>query len=224
MICWSAISTLVFPLKKSVFFYTIEPQCVYVSVCKRVSLTLCNPIVCSLPGSSVHETFQARVLEWFAFSCFRGSSWPRDQTQVSVSPTLVGRFFITGPPAKPRATVQWLKSEKKKLTLPNTITASLVAQMVKHLPAMRETRVRFLGWEDPLEKEMTIHSSTLAWKILWMEEPDRLQSMGLQRVRHDWATSLHFNTITKSITHLQILSNDPIMLLYIFLFILIFRI
>ena len=56
--------------------------------------------------------------------------------------------------------------------------ASLVAQMVKHLPAMRETRVRFLGQEDPLEKEMAIHSSTLAWKIPWMEEPDRLQSMG----------------------------------------------
>ena len=53
---------------------------------------------------------------------------------------------------------------------------------------MRETRVRFLGQEDPLEKEMAIHASTLAWKIPWMEEPDRLQSMGLQRVRHDWTT------------------------------------
>ena len=58
-------------------------------------------------------------------------------------------------------------------------------QTVKHLPAMRETRVRFLVREDPLEKEMAIHSSTLAWKIPWTEEPDRLQSMGLQRVRHD---------------------------------------
>ena len=51
--------------------------------------------------------------------------------------------------------------------------ASLVAQTVKRPPAMRETRVRFLGWEDPLEKEMAVHSSTLAWKIPWMEEPDR---------------------------------------------------
>ena len=67
--------------------------------------------------------------------------------------------------------------------------ASLVAQMVKRLPAMRETRVGFLGWEDPLEKEMAIHSSTLAWKIQWTEKPDRLQSMGSQRVGHDWATS-----------------------------------
>ena len=62
------------------------------------------------------------------------------------------------------------------------IWASLVAQTVKHLPAMWETRVRFLGQEDPLEKEMAIHSSSLAWKIPWMEEPDRLQSMGSQRV------------------------------------------
>ena len=67
---------------------------------------------------------------------------------------------------------------------------SLVAQTVKHLPAMQETRVQFLGQEDHLEKEMAIHSSTLAWKTPWTEEPDRLQSMGSQRDTHDWATSL----------------------------------
>ena len=66
--------------------------------------------------------------------------------------------------------------------------------MVKLLPAVQETRVRSLGWEDPLEKEMATHSSTLAWKIPWTEEPGRLQSMGLQRVRHDWATSFHFTS------------------------------
>ena len=63
--------------------------------------------------------------------------------------------------------------------------ASLVAQTVRHLLAMQETWVRYLGREDPLEKEKAIHSSTLAWKIPWMEEPDRLQSMGSQRVGHD---------------------------------------
>ena len=63
--------------------------------------------------------------------------------------------------------------------------ASLMAQMVKRLPTMRKTRVRSLGWEDPLEKEMATHSSILAWKIPWTEEPGRLQSMGLQRVGHD---------------------------------------
>ena len=63
--------------------------------------------------------------------------------------------------------------------------ASLVAQTVKRLSTMPETRVRSLGWEDPLEREMAIHSSTIAWKTPWTEEPDRLQSMGLQRVGHD---------------------------------------
>ena len=62
---------------------------------------------------------------------------------------------------------------------------SLVAQMVKHLPTMEETRVRSLGWEDPLVKEMVTHFSMLAWKIPWTEEPGWLQSMGSQRVGHD---------------------------------------
>ena len=62
---------------------------------------------------------------------------------------------------------------------------TMVAQTVKHLPAMQETQVQFLGREDPLEKDMVIHSSTLAWKIPWTEKPDRLQSMGSQRVGHD---------------------------------------
>ena len=57
--------------------------------------------------------------------------------------------------------------------------------MVKRLPAVQEIRVQSLGQEDPLEKEMTTHSSTLAWKIPWMEELGRLQSMGSQRVGHD---------------------------------------
>ena len=60
-----------------------------------------------------------------------------------------------------------------------------MAQMIKRLPAMWENRVQFLGREDPLEKEMAIHSSTLAWKIPWTEEPDRLQPMGSQRVGPD---------------------------------------
>ena len=63
------------------------------------------------------------------------------------------------------------------------LEASPVAQAVKRLPTMRETRV--LGQEDPLEKEMATHSSILAWKIPWTEEPGRLQSVGSQRVGHD---------------------------------------
>ena len=64
-------------------------------------------------------------------------------------------------------------------------TESLAAQTGKRLPAMQETRVRSLGREDPLEKEMAPHSSTIAWKIPWMEEPGGLQSTGSQRVGHD---------------------------------------
>ena len=57
--------------------------------------------------------------------------------------------------------------------------------VVKNLPAMQETRVRSLGWEDPLEEGKATHSSTLAWRIPWTEEPGRLQSIGLHRVGHD---------------------------------------
>ena len=76
--------------------------------------------------------------------------------------------------------------------------ASLVAQMVKCLPAMREIWVQYLDQEDPLEKEMATHSSTLAWKMPWMEQPGRLQSMGSQKVGHDWVTSfISFQTEIK---------------------------
>ena len=78
------------------------------------------------------------------------------------------------------------------MLLPFSPGASLVAQRIKHLPAVQENWVRSLGWEDPLEKEMAPHSSTLAWRIPWREEPGGLQSTGSQRVGHDWATSLRF--------------------------------
>ena len=71
------------------------------------------------------------------------------------------------------------------VTVIEPLPGFLVAQTGKCLPAIRETWVRSLGWEDPLEKEMATHSSTLAWKIPWTEDPGGLQSMGSQRVRHD---------------------------------------
>ena len=74
--------------------------------------------------------------------------------------------------------------------------ASLVAQRLKCLPPMLETQVQSLGWEDPLEKEIAPYSSTLAWRIPWTEEPGRLQSVGSQRVWHNWATSLSLYTLT----------------------------
>ena len=67
-----------------------------------------------------------------------------------------------------------------------------MAQTIKCLPTMQETWVQSLGQENPLEKEMATHSSTVAWKIPWTEEPGRVQSMGSQRVGHDWVSSLHF--------------------------------
>ena len=68
---------------------------------------------------------------------------------------------------------------------PNSQKSFKLSQIVKNLPAMQETGVQPLGQQDILEKEMTTHSSILAWKIPWLEEPGRLQSMGLQRVGHD---------------------------------------
>ena len=67
-----------------------------------------------------------------------------------------------------------------------------ILDLVKHLPTIQETQVGSLGWEDPLEKEMGTNSSTFAWKIPWTEEPGKLQSIGSQRVGHDWATSLYY--------------------------------
>ena len=84
----------------------------------------------------------------------------------------------------------WTKLCKLKIMIYEDF--SLAAQRIKHLPAMQETWIWSLGREDPLEKEMATHSSILAWRIPWTEEPGRLQSMGSQRVRYNWATSLSF--------------------------------
>ena len=88
---------------------------------------------------------------------------------------------------------------------------------VKHLPAMWETRVQSLGWEDPLQKEIATHFSTLAWKIPWTEEPGSLQSMGSQKVGHDQATSLHFTLLSAvrvgSSAYLRLLILLPVILI-----------
>ena len=108
----------------------------------------------------------------------------------------------SGPPTKsrgdvsPRESPQTESEDREKgngspegmssnaLSLGSSVT-SLVAQTVKHLPTMQETGVRSLGQEDPLEKRMAPHSSTLVWKVPWTEEPGRLLSMGSKSVRHD---------------------------------------
>ena len=70
-----------------------------------------------------------------------------------------------------------------------------MAPVVKNLPAMPETQVQSLGWEDPQEKEMATHFSIPAWKIPRTEEPGKLQSMGSQRIRHNWAMNTHSQTL-----------------------------
>ena len=101
---------------------------------------------------------------------------PGIEPESLMSPALAGRFFTTS--------ATW-KAPLITFTFPHLYSAFLVAQMVKCLSTMQETWVRSLGWEDTLEKEMAIHSRTIAWKIPWTEEPGRLQSMGSQRVGHD---------------------------------------
>ena len=119
--------------------------------------SLVRILCCSSPGSSVHGILQARILEWVAISLFRGSSWPRDQTQVSCT---AGRLFNV-----------------RTTRMCFIIWASLVAQMLKNPPAVQETQIQSLGWEDPLEKEMATYSIILTWRIPWAEEPGRLQSI-----------------------------------------------
>ena len=144
---------------------------------------LWDPVDCSPPGSSVHGVLQARILGWVSVSRATGSSWPRGQNlHLLVSPALAGRFFTIVPKnsfeGKPK----------------NKHGSYLVAQIVKSLPAMQETWVRSLGREGYLEKEMATHSSILAWRIPWTEEPGGLQSMGSQRAGHDWALTLFQTT------------------------------
>ena len=110
-------------------------------------MSLCGPIDCGPPGSSVHGIFQEKILELVAISYSRGSSWLRNQTHISCVSC----------------------SDSLPLTPPG-----------KYIYVC-------------MEKAMAPHSSTLAWKIPWTEEPGRLQSMGSQRVRHDWATYFHFS-------------------------------
>ena len=130
-------------------------------------LTLRNPVDCSLPGSSVHGIFQARVLEWGAITfsgshCYRCLKVWCDDSRIP-----------------------YVWREKVDTSGESTKFPSLIMMInnSKHLT-------------DISEKVMAPHSSTFAWKILWTEEPGRLQSMGSGRVGHDWVTSLSLFTFT----------------------------
>ena len=133
--------------------------------------TLCDPMDCSLPGSSVHGIFQARVLEWVSISFSRRSSQPRDRTLVS---RIVGRRF--------------------------TVWATREVPTHPQMQETLETQIWSLGWEDPLEKGMTTHSSILAWRIPWTEETGGLQSIGSQKVGHTWSNLACTHPRTCSLT------------------------
>ena len=97
-----------------------------------------------------------------------------------------------------------LPAKRVHLTLSSGLWTSLVTQMIKNLSIMQETQVWSLGKEDPLEKEIATHSSILAWRIPWTKEPRGLQSIGSQRVRHDWAASFHFTTVREEVCVIQL--------------------
>ena len=136
-------------------------------------LTLCDPTDYSPPGSSVYSILQAKILEWAAMPSCRGSSPPRDQTCVSCVSCIAGRFFT-----------HWATWEARNAGNPGPVPGP------ERFPGEGNSYPLQYSSEKPMEP----HSSTLAWKIPWMEEPGRLQSMGSLRVGHDWATSLSLFT------------------------------
>ena len=141
---------------------------------------------CSPPGSPVHGILQARILEWLAMLSFRGSSQPRYQTHVScLLHWQTGSLPLT-PPGKPSSTLMaFFPTPRVAMSLAKTFL----------FPVSLEARISISrSLISKMEKAMAPHSSTLAWKIPWTEEPGRVQSMGSLRVGHDWATSLSLFT------------------------------
>ena len=112
--------------------------------------------------------------------------FPQTRMFLSCIFTLTNCYLCFNSQIKRSSLIPQTFSESRFLDSSNWV--SLVAQRLKRLPGMRETRVRSLGWEDPLEKEMATHSSILARRSPWTEEPGGLQSTGSQRVRHNWAS------------------------------------
>ena len=153
----------------------------------------------SLPDTSVHTGLQARILEGAAISSSRGSSQPRDWTHISC----FGRWFLCHWATREARDWYCITILKYVLTvyfITITFLCNCVYFVLLIFPVARMVESAFnegepgwsLGRKDPLEKGMAVHSSTLAWTVPWAEEPGRPQSMGSQRVRHDWVTnSIH---------------------------------
>ena len=172
-------------------------SCHFLLQCRKVKsesevsqscLTPSDPMDSSLPGFSVHEIFQARILEQvaIAFSMNRSLVFLILLfSSISLHRSLK-KAFLSLLTILWNSAFKWVYLSFSPMRFTSLFTGtSLVAQMVKNLSTMQETQLRSLGWEDPLEKAMAPHSSTLAWKIPWTEEPARLQSMGSLGVRQD---------------------------------------
>ena len=147
--------------------------------------TLCDPMHCVAHKAPLSKgILQASILEWVAMHSAGHLPNPGIKPR---SPTLQADSLPSEPLGKPMNTGVGSLSLLQGIFLTQELNcgllhckASLVAQRLKRLPPMRETQVQSLGQEDPLEKEMAIHSSILAWRILWMEKPSRLQVTGSQ--------------------------------------------
>ena len=144
-----------------------------------------------ISASSLRNYFLSPLREGMGYPGFWKSrlQQPKSRTHFLQFPAFFQVLMSVGITGSPGAFLsQSMIYSTVKLKRCNDISrASLVAQRLQCLPAMWETWVRSLGQEDPLEKEMATHSSILAWRIPWTEEPGGLQSTGLQRVGHDWA-------------------------------------
>ena len=141
-----------------------------------------------LVGSSlVAQTVKRLPTMWETWVWSLGQEDPLEKEMTTHSNTLAWKILWMEEPGG----LQSMGSQSRTWLSDFTFTLfSLVAQRLKFLPPMRETRVRSLGQEDSLENEMLTHSSILAWRIPWTEKPGRLQSMGSQRVGHNWEASL----------------------------------
>ena len=152
--------------------------------------TLCDPLDCSLPGSSVHGIFQARTLEWVAISF--SNAWKWKVKVKSLSPVL-----LLATPWTAVYQASWVVRMDYFVLIWGWVCCSFSQFVVLSMILF----ILVLGFESRIpnfpsvdEKAMAPHSSTLAWKIPWTEEPGRLQSRGSLRVGHDWATSLSLFT------------------------------
>ena len=158
-------------------------------------------------------TQYASKVKWSPLTLYNGI--PTEFQQVSLNPSpKLGLSTIGGCPTLSRAwtqpsTTPLISTELWSIKVTKVLSwASLVSQTVKSQPSEQETQVWPLGWEDPLEKGMATHSNILAWRIPWTEKSGSLQSMGLQRVRHNWVTNTDFShSPLKALSYLPLWSH-----------------